>query len=142
MKKTVSELEGSIGLCIRAEKNSDNTFFLASVIYRILAELCAPQPETDKKYRKIIPALEALRDRYYENQKLSYYAELCGMSESNFRKLFREYTGSSPIEYRNSVRILQVKRMLDSGEYTVCEAAYTAGFNNISFFYEIYNKSR
>ena len=63
------------------------------------------------------------------------------MSESNFRKLFKEYTGKSPIEYRNLIRISEVKKMIDSGEFTVSEAAYLVGFNNMSFFYEVYNKA-
>ena len=62
------------------------------------------------------------------------------MSESNFRKLFKEYTGKSLIEYRNLIRISEAKKMIESREFTVAEAAYTVGFNNMSFFYEVYNK--
>ena len=32
------------------------------------------------------------------------------------------------------------KKMIDSGEFTVIESAYLTGFNNMSFFYEVYNK--
>ena len=77
---------------------------------------------------------------YFKNEKISYYAQLCGMSESNFRKLFKEYTGKSPIEYRNLIRISAVKTLLNSSELTVSEAAYLVGFNNMSYFYEVYNK--
>ena len=140
VKKTQPELARTIDY--EAEMYSYITLFLASKIYGILSMLDTSASEPDKKYKKITPAHEALRDRHYENKKLSYYADLCGMSESNFRKLFREYTGKSPIEYRNAIRISHVKRMLESGEYTVSEAAYTVGFNNMSFFYEIYNKNR
>ena len=64
---------------------------------------------------------------------------MCGISESNFRKSFKEYKGVSPIEYRNIIRCREVKKMLDSGEFTVSEAAYLTGFNNMSFFYKVYN---
>ena len=30
--------------------------------------------------------------------------------------------------------------MIDSGEFTITEAAYLVGFNNMSFFYEVFNK--
>ena len=36
--------------------------------------------------------------------------------------------------------IIKLKNLLDSGEFTVNEAAYTVGFNNMSFFYEVYRK--
>ena len=35
---------------------------------------------------------------------------------------------------------LNAKKMIESREFTVAEAAYTVGFNNMSFFYEVYNK--
>lgn len=137
-RKTLPELSQSIILSLHG--NSGNTMFLTAKIYEILSALEKSSEVTDKRYNKIMPALEALGDRYYENHKLSHYAEMCGMSESNFRKLFREYTGKSPVEYRNTVRMSQVRRMLDSGEYTVGEAAYAAGFNNMSFFYDVLNR--
>ena len=62
------------------------------------------------------------------------------MSESNFRKLFRENIGKSPIEYRNHIRIMEFEKLISSGEFTVSEAAYVVGFNNMSFFYEVYHK--
>lgn len=94
----------------------------------------------EKKYRKILPAVEELRTKFYENQKISYYASLCNMSESNFRKLFKEYTSLSPLDFRNHIRMDEVKKMTASGEYSVSEAAFKAGFNNMSFFYELYRK--
>lgn len=137
-KKTLPEL--SQNTIFSLHENSGNTLFLTAKIYEILSALENSSESDDKRYKKIMPALQALRDRYFENHKLSHYAEMCGMSESNFRKFFREYTGKSPVEFRNAVRISQVRRMLDSGEYTVAEAAYEAGFNNMSFFYDVLNK--
>ena len=67
---------------------------------------------------------------------------MCNMSETNFRKLFKEFTGKTPIEYRNMLRITEVCKMIESGEYTVSEAAYATGFNNMAFFYEVYNRYR
>ena len=72
---------------------------------------------------------------------MSHYAEMCNMSEANFRKLVKEYTGYSPIDYRNHIRITEVNRMLENGGVTVADAAYLAGFNNMSFFYTLYRKA-
>jgi len=120
--------------CIRS------TTYLAARVYDFLDILEKDIKIVPKKYQKIIPAVEEININYYENEKLSFYSNMCNMSESNFRKLFKEYTGKSPIEYRNLIRISEVKKMIDSGEFTVSEAAYLAGFNNMSFFYEVYNK--
>ena len=121
-------------------ENARNTLFLLSKIYEILYVLSKFDKPIDKKYRKIMPAITKLKQDFTQNQKMSYYANLCNMSESNFRKLFKEYVGASPIEFRNHLRIEEVKKMTDSGEYRVSEAAYAVGFNNMSFFYEEYKK--
>ena len=96
--------------------------------------------EIPAKFQKIIPALEEIRKNYATNNKVSFYSSMCNMSESNFRKLFKEYTGKSLIEYRNLIRISKAQKMIESREFTVAEAAYLTGFNNMSFFYEVYNK--
>ena len=93
-----------------------------------------------KKYKKLQPALTEMIECYNENKKVSYYAELCDMSEANFRRLFREYMGISPIDYRNDIRLIHAKNKLQSGEYNVSEAAYESGFSNLSFFIRLYKK--
>lgn len=116
--------------------------FLAGNAYELIYHLLR---KADKrlsgKYKRILPAVEEISANYAENRKMEYYAGLCNMSESNFRKLFKEYTGKSPVEYRNDVRMNAVHTMLISSEFTIQEAAYIAGFNNMSFFYELYHKS-
>lgn len=123
-----------------SESKSRNSLFLYSKIYELLYVLQKNTIPAEKKYIRIFPAVKEIRKNFAENKKISHYAKLCNMSESNFRKLFKEYTGLSPIEFRNRIRIAEVKKMTNSGEYRISEAAYAAGFNNMSFFYEEYEK--
>lgn len=120
--------------------NANNLYFLTSKLYDIFHLLQNEISYFPKTYQKIIPAIKDININYFENHKIIYYAKLCNMSESNFRKLFRENVGKSPIEYRNHIRIIEFKRLISSGEFTKSEAAYVVGFNNMSFFYEVYNK--
>ncbi len=121
-------------------ENVNSTVFLASKIYELLYVIQKENVTIPDRYKKIIPALNEIKEFYFQNKKLSYYSDLCYMSESNFRKLFKEYTGKSLVEYRNRIRVSEAYKMINSGEYTVCEAAYLTGFNNMSFFYEVYNR--
>jgi AraC-like DNA-binding protein len=120
--------------------NMSNPLFLAAKIYELLYHVDIQEINTPYKYKKLIPAIKEFQQFYFKNEKMSYYAALCNVSESCFRRLFKEYTGQSPIEYRNSIRIANLKRLLSSGEFKINEAAYLVGFNNMSFFYEVYNK--
>jgi len=137
IKKSV-EITNEFSTVTRAQMQDH--LYLSSVIYRILYILKRSQETVPERYKKIIPALNEIENNYFENQPISYYAGLSYMSESNFRRLFKEFMGKSVIEYRNEIRLREVNKMLISGEYTVSEAAIAAGFNNMSFFYELYRK--
>lgn len=121
-------------------ENIRNTFFLIAKAYELIDLMSRQASVIPKEYIKISPALNEITKNYFENHCVSHYASMCGMKESNFRRLFKEYTGKSPIEYRNEIRIYEAKKLIDSGECNVQEAAYLVGFNNMSFFYEVYRK--
>ena len=121
-------------------ENMRNPLFLSAKIYEILYHMEQRAEHFPSKYAKLSPAVAEFSKYYFENKPIAYYSSLCKMSEPNFRKIFKEYTGQSPIEYRNLIRIQNVKRFLESGEFTVAEAAYLAGFNNMAFFYKLYRK--
>ena len=123
-----------------SKHNANQILLLHSKIYELLHHTQNEKLDISKKYKKILLAVNEIEKNYFENQKICFYSDMCAMSESNFRKVFKEYKGVSPIEYRNIIRCREVKKMLDSGEFTVSEAAYSAGFNNMSFFYNVYNK--
>lgn len=117
-----------------------STLFLAGKIYELLSLFANEQKQIPEKYAAILPAIREIHEAYFENKKLSYYAGLCCMSESNFRRLFKEYTGRSLIDYRNSLRLCEAQKLIASHECSVSQAAYLTGFHNMSFFYECYKK--
>ena len=119
---------------------SSHPFYCLSCIYNLLWHIDESYAHVPTKFAKLHPALSELSDRCEENKAISYYSELCDMSEVNFRRLFRKYTGKSPIEYRNDVRLAKAKIKLQSGEFNVAETAYLCGFSNLSFFIRLYKK--
>ena len=119
---------------------ANHPFYYMSKLYDLLWQIDEKNSRLPGKYRKLRPALSEIAECYCENLPISYYASLCDMSEGNFRRLFREYTGTSPIEYRNRIRLGNARNMLRSGEYNVSEVAETCGFSNLSFFIRLYKK--
>ena len=113
------------------------SYKMHEIIYRALYALNRPE----KKFRKLIPALRDMQRNYEKQRKVSEYAEMCSMSEPGFRRLFGEYTSLSPIEYRNNIRLEVARKLIETGEYLVEEAAFTVGYTNVSFFCRSY-KSR
>lgn len=60
-------------------------------------------------------------------------AEL-GSSYSNFRKLFKEYTGMSPALYQQELRLQRAKELLSSTDMSIKEIAYRLNFDSPDYF--------
>lgn len=118
----------------------DRPMYLLYRTYELFWHLSQNHQGLPAKFRKLQPALNELRTYYSDSRKIQYYADLCGMSEPGFRRLFREYMQLSPIEYRNQIRLQEAKNLLGSGEFTVEEVAFQVGFSNISFFCRSYKR--
>ena len=119
--RRLGELFGAV-----TQHSGVNSIFLASKLYELIWMLGEMNFDIPEKYSKIATAVQRIEQNYFENVRISEYAEELGMSESNFRKLFKERLGMSPIEYRNLIRIREAQKMILSGECTVQEAAYLA----------------
>ena len=121
-------------------RTTSHPFYHLSCLYRLLFEIDRSCRETPKKFKRLTPALDELEAYWYKNEAVSHYAALADMSEVSFRRLFREYTGMSPIEYRNDLRLSRACAILQSGEYNVSETAELCGFSNLSFFTRLYKR--
>lgn len=61
-------------------------------------------------------------------------AEEQGVSYSNFRKLFKEFTGLSPASYQQELRLMRAKELLSTTEMSIKEIAYQLNFESPDYF--------
>lgn len=116
-----------------------NPNYYTYCLYRIIYLL--QDGEREGKYAKILPAVKYIERNYAKSESVSKYAEMVCMSESGFRKLFTEYTGKSPVEYRNHIRLLRAEELILSGA-SVSEAAEKVGFGSISFYCRLTRRNK
>lgn len=64
-------------------------------------------------------------------------AKMCGLSPSRFYSLFREYTGLTPVEYKNTVRIRNAQKLLESGKSSD-EISEMLGFSSAAYFRKVF----
>lgn len=124
---------------------SGGTLSSKAVVYRLLDELVVQMRQNrfaSSEYSSIYPALLCVERHPEENKSIPELASMCYLSESNFRRLFRNCTGLSPVAYRNQIRIQKADELLRSGLYTVESAAELLGFNDSSHFCKTYRKLR
>lgn len=116
------------------------TFYYLHCFYNLMWQIDESYFAMPKKYKRLQPALSEITEYWNKNETVLYYAELCDMGEVSFRRYFKEFTGKSPIEYRNDIRLSNAKIQLESGQYNVSEVAEDCGFSNLSFFTRLYKR--
>ncbi|MBR3942459.1 MAG: helix-turn-helix transcriptional regulator [Clostridia bacterium] len=76
------------------------------------------------------------------DQRLSVaeVAALCPASTSCFNRLFKAYSGMTPVEYRYNKKIIQAKTLLRMEETTVKSVSVALDFENTSYFCRMFKK--
>jgi AraC-like DNA-binding protein len=65
---------------------------------------------------------------------------MCSVSESCFRRLFYEYKGKQPIEFKNSLRIRKANELLMTGKYTVTEVSSMINCGDLKYFNKLFKR--
>ncbi len=115
---------------------------LVICLYRehILSEsTLSNKPETNK-IEMIKKAIRYIQSNYDKNISIAQIAEEAGVSKYYFCRIFKEITGYTTICFINILRCTNAKKLLLSGKYSVEEAAFACGFDNLSYFSKTYKK--
>ncbi|GHU87307.1 AraC family transcriptional regulator [Spirochaetia bacterium] len=98
--------------------------------------LCAFHKGQDKKKEGDIfdEIITGLFNKSEDVHRLADLAESAGMPIPSFCRRFKKKTGMTFVEYLNSVRINNAKKLLQQSKMYVDDIAYECGFNSISFF--------
>jgi AraC-type DNA-binding domain-containing proteins len=75
-----------------------------------------------------------IRESLESEVTIQKIAEELGVSYSNFRKLFKEYTGLSPATYQQELRLLRAKELLTTTDLSIKEIAYRLNFESPDYF--------
>ena len=110
-----------------------------SLFYLLLDKMIADMENISELGKMIAPALHHLKLHYRENEPVSVYAGACCLSESHFRRKFLEYTGMTPVEYRDCLRFEEAKRLY-AGGISMVQIAEQVGFCDASYLRRLYKK--
>ena len=91
-------------------------------------------PEKAAGSGKLAPVLSFMEENFQHDIKLEDLAEVAGMSVTNFRRLFKNKIGESPIQYLLTLRLCKAKELLMTTSLSVTDIAMKAGFNDANYF--------
>lgn len=121
-------------------KNIVCTPIITSAIYQIFGLACQSRRKkiVNHKFKYISEGIELMESS--SDKTMDEIAQICGVSEGYFRKLFREYSGVNPIEFRQKHRIEKAKQLLLLDTHSIGEIADELNFSDIYHFSKTFKK--
>ena len=142
MTHRIAKIMASFELC-GVSKTVDALLRKKELMYRLLGMIYTMRSgvfsEGDDN-SQIREGVKLLALTYLENLPIARYAEASHVSVSTFRSLFQKQFGTSPLKYRNALRIERARELLLEGSFTVAEVAYASGFENLGYFCRYYRQ--
>lgn len=123
-------------LSVFAGRREGYYFKALSIFYGIIGELCRDEsPARTELFERIRPAVEYMNSSYTDpNLTVEELSKRAFMSDTYFRRLFRELYGRNPLEYLNSLRLSHARVLLLEAASGVGEVAAASGFSDVKYF--------
>jgi AraC-like DNA-binding protein len=131
--RAVRQIDGTAG-------ETRNFLKINAAFYSLLDAIATAATEHSDPYYPIRIGAEALRAEWNKNEKIEKYAALCGISNAYFYRCFREWSGKSPVEYRNLLRLSHAEAMLRYTDMRVSEISDFIGFDDPFYFCRIFSR--
>lgn len=112
---------------------------LKAEVYSLLTCL-RDKHSLDSRFSAILPAIQYLEGNVPNELTVSELASMCGLSDGGFRRLFKEYSGKSPIEYMIGARLEAACGLLDNSSYTVEAISEMLNFESCSYFCKLFKR--
>lgn len=87
-------------------------------------------------------ALEYFNTNYNKDLNIEDYAASRGMSVSWFIRTFKQYAGTTPMQYIVALRITNAQMLLETTNYNVTEIGNFVGYDNPLYFIRIFKKQK
>lgn len=93
-----------------------------------------------ERYERIKPVLEYMRENMREPIRLEALAKQCSMSPAHFCRIFRQITGTTPVQYLTSMRLHQAAALLKRTDRSISQIAEEVGFDDVGYLSRCFKK--
>ncbi|MEO1138266.1 MAG: GlxA family transcriptional regulator [Pseudomonadota bacterium] len=90
--------------------------------------------------RKLTTAIEVMRENIEDPMKLSYLAEVVGVSVRQLERLFLSFLNTSPSKYYLELRLEKARHLLRQTEMSITDISVLCGFSSPTHFSRTYRK--
>ena len=104
---------------------------LKSTVYRLFS-LLFPMEQTDDC------CIGYINSHFTEQFSIPQLARQCALSESVYRRRFRQLTGLSPVQYINRLKVEKARQLLQSDDISHQQISDFLNFYNVSYFHRVF----
>lgn len=143
----VTNFQGPLADCaLRLVRLLDTPEAIATLHPIIMREICywlltgphggdvARMALANSPSRRVIRAMNSLRDRFRESIRIEELAAIARMSPSAFHRQVKALTSLTPLQYQKQLRLLEARRLMISRAFNVEAAAFEVGYESLSQF--------
>lgn len=94
----------------------------------------------DSHASRIGRAIETIRRKFRAPLAVPELAHQVGMSEASFYQHFKAITTTTPLQYQKELRLLEARRLLMTGHYSVGHVAFEVGYESPTQFSREYSR--
>jgi AraC-like DNA-binding protein len=117
------------------------TAMLYSLLYLLNRQSHQDQSGISMQGEKLKKAIQYIHAHYRsETIGIPQLAEMCALSETYFRKLFKQVCTTSPNRYIMDLRLEYASQLLCSGLYNVGEVSDRSGFGDAKYMSKLFKK--
>ncbi len=85
-------------------------------------------------------AMHYFRENYRSEINVEDYALSRGMSASNFYRVFKQISGSTPLQFILKLRLSNAQNLLENSNLTIAEISNDVGYENPLYFSRLFHK--
>ena len=131
------------------EQNPSDAIVLAPLVLKEIHYRLATAPNgtmlrrllrADGVEATIDKAIQEIRANFRATLSVQELASGIGMSESTFHRHFKTITGTTPLQYQKSLRLLEARRLISTAGLQVSSAAYEVGYASSTQFSREYSR--
>lgn len=97
--------------------------------------------QNDDYYYPIRRGAEAFCAEWNKNEKIEKYAQMSDVSITYFYRCFRKWSGKSPVEYRNMLRLSNAESLLRCTDMKIGEISLAVGYDDPLYFCRIFSNA-
>lgn len=135
--KGAAKIADSDSAALKCPMRTNGLFYL---LISDISSFCHINEHIVPKYNVIAKGIQALESGCDNQVKINDLAKMCNVSPMYFRKLFKEYSGITPVEYKLNSMISQSKQYLIFSGKSINEITDILGFSTPTYFCRIFKK--